>query len=175
MDTLTKLAIKYGADKWGKHKYTPYYYEQFKKIRMRVKKVIEIGTGEGASILMWHDFFPNAQIYGVDIDPKRVTIEPKYPRITIMGVDQSKLDDLINVVNETGSDVDIVIDDGSHIPAHQVFSCRALMYALDNPLYYIEDVADENVAHELSNKDWEFEITKFSPRYDDRIVHVWKK
>ena len=96
MNDLDKLEVKYGADKWGKHHYTPVYYEMFKDRRDSVKKVVEIGTGEGASIAMWNDFFPNAQIYGADIDPKRVTLPMTYPRITITRCDQTSDDDLID-------------------------------------------------------------------------------
>lgn len=169
MDTLTKLAVKYKADKWGKHNYTPYYFSEFKKIRNKVKKILEIGAGEGASLRMWRDFFPNAMVYGADNQDNRIM---KEDRIEVIKCDQSKLDDLISLVGKTSTDIDIVIDDGSHMPFDQVYSCRGLMYMLDNPLYYIEDVSDESIIDDLSS--FEIEVKKFGKRYDDRIVKLTK-
>jgi hypothetical protein len=51
----------------GYHNYHKHYAEQFHDLRHSVKKVLEIGVFRGHSLLMWHDYFPNAEIYGVDI------------------------------------------------------------------------------------------------------------
>ena len=78
---LCDIAYKYGADKCPQlnHMYTPFYYEYFSPMRQTVKKVFEFGVGNrriktviphyqiGASLRMWRDFFPNAQVYGADI------------------------------------------------------------------------------------------------------------
>src|SRR3990172_4410475 len=89
MDELSKLGIKYGTDKIGKHNYLPVYYDLFKDRRNEVKKVLEIGTAEGASLFMWRDFFPNATIYGAEIDPKRVKLMEGQERINVFECDQS--------------------------------------------------------------------------------------
>ena len=83
-DILSELAFKYGTDKCPQlnHAYTPFYYELLKDKRQSIKKVLEMGIGNrelqkkyfphcvtGASLFMWKDFFPNAQIYGADNDP----------------------------------------------------------------------------------------------------------
>jgi len=78
---LCRLAYEYGTDKCPQmgHTYTPYYYQLFKDRRQTVRKVLEVGIGSpstmkhvkgykiGASLFMWREFFPKAQIYGVDI------------------------------------------------------------------------------------------------------------
>jgi hypothetical protein len=33
------------------------------------KNILEIGIKLGGSIKLWHDFFTNAQVYGLDITP----------------------------------------------------------------------------------------------------------
>jgi len=136
VDELTELAVKYGTDKGGPslHTYTNYYYDLFKDKRNEIKKVLEIGIAEGASLRMWRDFFPNATIYGIDIDPKCLFIEDRIK--TYLG-DQSKANDLVNVLKEVGSDIDIVIDDGSHVPSHQIYSCQVLMPLLQKQVIYI--------------------------------------
>src|SRR5689334_235700 len=111
MDKLTEFAIKYKADKWGKHTYTPFYYRLFKDKQEKVKKVLEIGAGEGASLFMWQDFFPNARIYGADNQDNRIF---KKERIEVVKCDQSEGVDLDSLIRKTGTDLDLVIDDGSH-------------------------------------------------------------
>ena len=163
MTELCELAEKYGSDKCPKinHSYTPYYYELFSPIRNKVKKVLEIGIGDdvyrnrlkefnpilGGSLKMWKDFFPNAQIYGVDIDPKTMFTAERIETIICDQADPEALKELIKKIG----DVDIVIDDGSHQPQHQVISCRTLMPLLPKDvIYIIEDVKQKGyVMHQL--------------------------
>ena len=173
MNELDKLAIKYGADKWGKHHYTPVYYDLFKDRKETVRKVIEMGTGEGASLFMWNDFFPIAQIYGADIDPKRVTLPLIYPRIIITKCDQTSMDDLIDLLNLTDSDIDLFVDDGSHKPEDQIYTCLQILPSLDKgAIYVIEDVADPSISEKL--KRYNPEVIKVGKRYDDRLIIIKK-
>ena len=77
--TLLDLARKYKTDKCAngasKYGYVPYYEKQFRHIRHEKLKILEIGVravrGHGPSSLkMWKDYFPNSEIYGLDIDPE---------------------------------------------------------------------------------------------------------
>ena len=173
MNDLDTLALKYSADKWGKHHYTPVYYDIFKARRNTVKKVIEIGTGEGASIAMWADFFPYARVYGADIDPKRVTLK-SHSRIEIIGCDQSKEQDLINLVARSGTNIDLFVDDGSHLPQDQLFTCLTVMpYLSKKTVYVIEDVADPSIVNHLN--EYGCQTIKVGKRYDDRLVIVRHK
>lgn len=170
MNNLDKLALKYRADKWGKHNYTPVYFDIFGARINTVKKVVEIGTGEGASIAMWADFFPYAKIYGADIDPQRVTLKPQ-ARIEIIGCDQSKEQDLINLVARTGINVDLFVDDGSHLPQDQLFTCLTVMpYLSKKVIYVIEDVADSTIVDHLN--EYNVELVRVGKRYDDQLVIV---
>ncbi len=169
MNKLDKLAKKYDADKWGKHHYTPFYYKLLKDRQKSLKKVLEVGVAEGASLRMWRDFFPNAQIYGADIAPKRVT--EIYSRTSIIECDQSVERDLSDLIKETGSDIDLFIDDGSHVPDHQVFTCLTLMPLLDKGvIYIIEDVINPSIFNKFNK--YESEMHKFGKRSDDRIIIV---
>jgi hypothetical protein len=163
---LCKLAFKYGTDKCPKirHSYTPFYYELFKDRREKVKKVLEIGIGfkrnnrgkqyefyqVGGSIMMWRDFFPNAEVYGIDIVPSTLI---KGERLHTYLCDQSSKEQLEDLIKKIGSDIDIVIDDGSHIHQHQVFTTRVLMPLLQKDvIYLIEDVEyTETVPKRLGN------------------------
>ena len=90
MDLLTKLAQVYETDKWGVHAYTPYYHELFNSKRNWVYNLLEIGVLNGASLRMWRDFFPNAQILGIDIEHKDI-------EFTCFQADQRDADQLRNI------------------------------------------------------------------------------
>lgn len=166
---LCKLAFKYGSDKCPqiKHTYTPYYFDLLKERRLTIKKVLEVGVGEGASLRMWRDFFPNAKVYGADIESGLLI---KEDRIESFRCDQSSKDDLLELIKKTGSDIDLVIDDGSHIPEHQVFTCLTLMPRLKkNVIYVIEDVADPSIKEHLGNYDYQIPELEYI-----RSRHRWK-
>lgn len=164
VDPLSNLAFKYGSDKCPqlKHCYTPFYYKLFKDKRYSIKKVLEMGIGNrrlrgpdyvtGASLFMWRDFFPNAQIYGADNDPETIFDDR---RIKTFLCDETKKEDLENLINKTGRDIDIFIDDGSHYSRHQIFLCNTLMPQFNKDImYFIEDVGlPHTVSRHLSDYD----------------------
>ncbi len=132
--TLSQLAIKHGTDKGpGCHNYTALYESMFGGIREDKLKILEIGVLEGASLRMWCDYFPNAEIHGMDIDPYCKAFADD--RITIHIGDQGNRDDL----DKIGIDFDIVIDDGSHQVADQIASFKVL-WPNTQLLYVVEDV-----------------------------------
>ncbi len=67
MNELTKIGKIHGTDKAGpEHNYTEaVYYHMLKVVRDKDIKLLEIGAGNtGASIKMWRDFLPNAEVNG---------------------------------------------------------------------------------------------------------------
>lgn len=183
---LCELAYKYRSDKCPqiKHHYTPFYYNYFLERKDEIKKVLEIGVGDniemnwtgisdyqtGASLRMWRDFFPNAQVYGFDIEERMMF---KDDRIETFLGDQTKAEDLKNLLEKTGTDIDIVIDDGSHLPDDQVFSCKFLMPLLKKDvIYIIEDVGHPEIAERLQDYDCWVPGFKTRARRDDRLLLV---
>lgn len=175
-DLLTKIAIKHGTDRHpkSKHSYTPFYYKLFKKNRKKIKKILEIGVGEGSGLLMWQDFFPNAKIFGAENDPKRIF---KENRIDVFYCDQSSAENLKALIGITGSNIDFVVDDGSHKPEDQILTCLTLMPLLNkNVIYVIEDVADLSIVKSLTEYNLEIPaLERKRPRYDDYLIIVRHK
>jgi len=114
MTELCDLAYKYGSDKCpqNKHHFTEWYYQEFISRREAVRKVVEIGIGEleipnpmnckiGSSLYMWRDFFPNAMIYGVDIDPKLLIQDD---RIQCFEYNQWKEADMLWLLEQVGTE-----------------------------------------------------------------------
>lgn len=177
-DELTQLAVKYGADKAPqiKHGYTPFYFSLFKDKRNEVKKVLEIGAGEGASLRMWQDFFPSAMIYSGEIEDGRLF---KKDRIEVIKCDQTDLASLLDLIEKTGSDIDLFVDDGTHKPHDQLYSWQVLMPLLGkNVTYVIEDVdkaGSEDLFNIIKAYGYECEMHEFGPRHDDRVILVRQK
>jgi hypothetical protein len=144
IDPLTRLAIKYGTDKWGPHFYTPLYHQLLGHLRDRPVRLLEIGVGGsglktlgGASLAMWADYFPNGEITSLDIDAKQLKL---CPRVKIYVGSQDDPMVLKKVCDERGP-FDVILDDGSHVPKHVVTTFHILFPMLkDGGIYIIEDV-----------------------------------
>lgn len=140
---LTKLARHYKTDKWGVHYYTPHYQNHFKAFRKKKIKLLEIGVGGndnpqvgGNSLRMWKRYFKNGKIYSLDLYDKSPLEES---RIKIFKGDQSSQEVLDHLLQYTG-DLDIIVDDGSHINEHVITSFKILFpYLKSGGIYVIED------------------------------------
>jgi len=142
--------MKWHTDKCGSHSYTPYYYELLKD--RVVRTLLEVGIGypdlmrgiaggdyqTGASLHMWKEFFPEAMIYGCDIEPQCMMDED---RIRTFVVDETKPEELDRMMAAIGEPLDVIIDDGSHITEHQIATARHLLpYVKQGGVYVVEDV-----------------------------------
>jgi hypothetical protein len=75
---LCEIGKRYDTDKSSQrinvtdsrhcHPYTLFYDGIFKNKKDEPLKIAELGILHGASILMWKEYFPNAEIYGFDYD-----------------------------------------------------------------------------------------------------------
>lgn len=146
MKTLMSIAQKHKTDKASPgHGYIPLYEKYFNPLREKNLNILEIGirrevpgTAGACSLRTWKEYFPNSQIYGVDIDPKNKEYEEE--RIEIFIGNQGDENFLNNVVKNVGN-FDIVIDDGSHVNALTIASYNGLWPSLKSGgLYIIEDL-----------------------------------
>ena len=64
---LSNLINDAKTDKNTTHSYLEVYEMLFKKKQNTAKNILEIGIQSGGSIQLWHDYFKNATIYGLDI------------------------------------------------------------------------------------------------------------
>lgn len=132
----------------GYHNYYKHYAEAFNDLRHSVKKVLEIGVFKGHSLLMWHDYFPNAEIYGLDISFKHtnrgvnaVDLCKDKSRIHLFEADACNDKTLQIVRNKWGDDFDIILDDASHHPYHQAWALLNYKNLLKKDgIFAIEDI-----------------------------------
>lgn len=141
---LKSLAVYFGTDKWGGHWYAQHYEKQFLALRKRHLNILEIGIGGydapkggGCSLRMWRTFFYNSFIYGIDIYDKHFHDERRIKTYKGSQVDEVFLE---RVCGDIG-DMDIIIDDGSHINEHVLQTFAFLFPKLKlGGVYVIEDI-----------------------------------
>jgi hypothetical protein len=181
------LCDKHGTDKgtnglneypyaWAPHRYSDFYDVLFRHRRSEIKRVFEcgIGTGNlaisanmgrgarpGASLRVWREYFPNALIYGADIDPEILFSEDRIWTLLIDQLDEESIRIALN--NFEPGTFELIIDDGLH-----TFQASATLFRNSNHLlsdrgvYIIEDVTPANLRKLLSLRS-EFFSYEFSP------------
>jgi|688.fasta_scaffold212735_2 hypothetical protein len=165
---LDKIGFKYNCDKCntqrtnlnGKevaipgHNYTEIYENIFKSKKTNKIKILEIGMGNyptnGYSLRMWCEYFPNIELHIVDINPHNFYCNFEYDKSKVFFhiLDQSNADELIKFREKfEQNSFDYIIDDGSHIAAHQILSLHLLFNYLlkDDGIYFIEDLHDSSI------------------------------
>lgn len=173
---LLELGEKYKPTK-RLHNYLPHYWKHFRDIHKKVTRVLEIGVESDKSIRMWEEFFPNATVYGIDINPKCAEFSGGRKKIFIG--DQSDETFLQKVLEDAGGYFDIIIDDGSHWSSHQLKSFDILFpYLSSHGVYVIEDtgavVGDPNLKTINEIKKLVDNIMYFPPNVDTSTWDQYK-
>lgn len=138
--TLRELFDKYHTDKGYLHNYEAAYELLCGHLRQRPRpKILEIGVYKGASLCVWRDWFgPEAYIAGIEIDSQRATAARSLERVFIG--DQTDPAFLERVLLESGSQFDLIVDDGCHLPSAQEAAFVKLWPAVTpGGVYVIED------------------------------------
>jgi hypothetical protein len=146
--TLNEIAHKHGADKASDlvgretHGYADFYEQLVSKYPADLK-LLEIGLWDpqlpGASPRMWREFLPKSVLFGMDIAPDSKSLEAEC-NMKVAILDQSNVAQLNAAMAEFGN-MDIIIDDGSHINHHFVTSLYTLWpYLSPGGTYCIEDL-----------------------------------
>lgn len=138
-----KLAAEFtafGSDKSSHHGYEDVYSHL---LHMRSpKSFLEIGLflGETRStdLFAWEQMFPEAQIYGADIKSHLLFQSGK---IKTFFVDQSRPETFEDLKNSIGEQVDILLDDASHVSELTISTFENMFdFVSDDGIYLIEDI-----------------------------------
>ncbi len=157
---LCKIALHHGCLKSNLYKkynnfvhchhYTRKYHTIFKHMRHEKFNLLEIGIGNpqlnnfnhfyktntrkiGANLFMWRDYFKHAHIFGIDINNNNIIHNHK--RISCLQsnqVDSKKINKYL--INKS---FNIIIDDGSSVPYHQIQTFNNLIHKLNKGGFYI--------------------------------------
>jgi len=148
MTPLCELAIKHSCNRGGHHTrggepchdYTPKYFKLFELSAPFVQRVLEIGVNSGAGLRMWAEFFPNAFIHGVDINPGCLFHEK---RITTTQGNQGDAGSLIQALPVQAPVWDFIVDDGAHDwPSQKTAMLTLLPYMTGDGVYATEDLTE---------------------------------
>jgi Methyltransferase domain len=153
--TFEQIFTPYDTDKVTHHSYGEIYdftfnTDDYSLSRASVSKVLEIGIYRGGSLYGWRDYFPNADIHGIDINPDYLITDTRI---------QSHLVDCRDALNlsrfaRTYGPFDFIVDDGPHDPSAQIITLLYLWEHLTpGGVYAIEDILGDkyfNIANYYS-------------------------
>lgn len=122
--------------KWAH--YYDIYERELERFRHRPVSLLEIGVFKGGSVPMWQGFLPaGSRLTFIDIDPACAVHARDGASIEIGN--QADPAFIAKVVEKYGP-FDLIVDDGSHINAHQITSFKLLWpHLADQGLYIVED------------------------------------
>lgn len=156
-DSLNNLCVKYNSKKHNYLDFLEFYFHS-KVLRNSVTNILEVGIGTnylevpstmgedgtpGASLRMWRDFFPNSNIYGVDIDDRILFQEDRINTYKVDQNNEKEIYEFIKNYNLQKETFQLIIDDGHHIFPHNLTFFENTIDLLSNDgIYIIEDVND---------------------------------
>lgn len=129
--SLHEIGMKHGTDKATFHGFLEFYEQYLPK---KVNRLLEIGVYEGASLKMWKEFYPDAEIVGIDIMEPRTDLGEGIKCIQMDATDIFALENL--------GMFDVIIDDGSHMTKDQQITLSSLFNnnLRNGGIYIMEDL-----------------------------------
>jgi predicted O-methyltransferase YrrM len=138
LELITSNQSKYNTDKLDLGYIHTFYNDLFTPHKNTTRFVLEIGIHQGASILLWRDFFNNAEVYGIDTQHcGRLDNQERIIQILNNAYDKKLVETLTTVP------FDIIIDDGPHsLETMEFFIDHYLALLRPGGIAVIEDIID---------------------------------
>ena len=164
-----------GTDKMVTHSYEHVYNEIFDKYKNTCKNILEIGIDGGFGLQSYSEYFINSTVYGIDIRDNINSNIKQNPNIKIC-IGDACSDEVINHFN---IEFDIIVEDASHLPEHQIQHFKDYSkFIKKGGVYIIEDVMEgylDRVVNEISYHASEFaykvhDLRHIKNRYDDIMI-----
>ena len=147
------------SDKFYWHGYIDFYESFF--ATKRFENIAEFGIYKGKSISWLLERFPHSQIYGADILPEQPEW-PKDTRFKFTELDQANVNEIRQFLSQVS--FDLIIEDGSHQPQHQINCLIEGLRALrPGGIYILEDIDTSLPSHHWWHKKihwWKFRERK---------------
>lgn len=184
MSSLFELVDNSRTDKNVSHSYLGLYGDLLRSKRESAENVMEIGICNGGSIKLWHDYFKNARVYGVDImHINNVWSEIKENERISLYTSVNAYDE--NFVNNNLKDkrFDFILDDGDHtLESMKKYIKLYTPLLKEDGILIIEDVyawewidkLKDAVPEELKKYIESYDLRGIKGRFDD-IVFVINK
>lgn len=165
-ESLAEIATRYGTDKVSKHSYMDVYESLVGNRRDEEIDILEIGvngTRNGASIRMWLDAFPMANVFGLDVQPcpAQIRTQDRYEHAQKDAYDPKFFDSIRSLR------FDLIIDDGPHLFSTQVFTVREYSRLLSpRGILVVEDI-------DLRVHDRLHELGEIARELGPKFGHSW--
>lgn len=169
---LKELFDKHGTDKGTKHRYDIVYDHLFSPRRNQELNFLEVGVWKGNGLAAFHEYFPNANLYGIDdftrVNPEQVPIFKK-DRVQWGKCDSTIFEESSLLLRKFGVQFDIIVDDGAHHPHANMFTFMNFKDALKpGGIYVIEDVWP---LESMSQQEWSHPWVQKNPSYYNNGVN----
>lgn len=186
MTTLAELADPNRTDKNTLHSYLDTYEKLLSGKKESAKNVLEVGIYRAGSIKMWHDYFPNAQVYGLDIMHYNDVWDgvKNNNRITLFtSTDAYNQDFFNNHFLSKNIKCDFMLDDGPHtLESMKAFIIMYSKLMTDDGILIVEDVQAGDwipllkkvVPEELQQYIEVYDLRENKDRYDDLVFVINK-
>ena len=138
-EELRSAGMASGSDKVHDHGYHRFYWRYLPR-RGHIA-IFEIGVGtHGGSLVMWRKLYPHARLVALEYPGgDGAAILPADSQTTILQGDQADVGTLRDCA--THGPFDLIVDDGSHVPEHQMLAFETLFAAVKpGGAYIIEDI-----------------------------------
>ncbi len=132
------------TDKRTWHTYVPTYERLLGERRHEIKRVLELGIFYGESLRGWAEYFPNADVIGLDNDNN--AIGAAMSRGDYNGRLHAYHGDvrdpqILQMIGNTHGEFDLIVDDASHRPIDQYHALKILWdYVTVGGYYFVEDL-----------------------------------
>ncbi|MHB1953271.1 MAG: class I SAM-dependent methyltransferase [Sulfobacillus sp.] len=177
---LEQLIDHSRTDKGSLHSYLSSYEELMGGKRASVEAVLEIGIYLGGSLELWRDYFPRAEVTGVDIVDGMWYFRSS-ERIVVRAGTNAYDPDLVRSMVVENRRFDLIVDDGPHSLESMLFLLRNYLYLLSpGGTLVIEDIQSIDWIEQLKQAVPDFlrsnirviDLRSIKDRYDDVLFVV---
>jgi hypothetical protein len=189
---LSQLVDNSRTDKNTVHSYLDLYETLLSPRKDTAKNVLEVGIGyaghtNGGSIKLLHDYFQNATIHALDIEPiTKIWSEIRNKsRINLYtSIDAYDYETFKNLLLDTNIKFDVLLDDGSHRLDHMLNFVKYYSQIMaDDGILIVEDVADITWLDQLKEATPDnlkqyvkfYDLRNIKGRYDDIVFVIDKR
>ena len=185
--SLLNLIDNKNTDKNTVHSYLELYQNLLESKKLSAKHVLEVGIYSGGSIKLWSDFFPNATVYGMDIeDGHRIQSDiVGKPNIILLTSTDAYSDEVFSKeILGRNIKFDFMLDDGPHTYESMVRFIHLYSQVMtDDGILVIEDVQHIDWLDTLKNEVPQhlkpyvktYDLRENKGRYDDIVFTIDKR
>lgn len=184
IETMFDLIDNRRTDKNTTHSYLDLYQRLLQHKKQTATNILEVGICAGGSIKLWHDYFTNAIVHGLDIMVKKdiwTQIIDKERIKLYLETDAYNNEFFKQTFLSSQQKFDMVLDDGPHTLVSMIkFISLYSQLLKDDGLLIVEDIQDYSWLEILTNATPEhlkpfiriYDLRKNKNRYDDILFMI---